>query len=591
MDKREYEKKVEVVREYILSQSSDTVHGEESLRQMASENNVTVKSLRNFADGNDSALAKPVVTLWSKLIHGSDVLAGEVVNDLTAMSGAAVGPGDDLRNARFDQYDLIEETRPEADRALAVWADTVVHGSSGDSDRYGVAFEAQPITPNESFRKVLNGISAHLNTNVLPPDEKHMLVRDVVKNGGDFEQLGLGVGVDGRVHVTELFSMPVRQMRVLKGDPTYRYGLFLPGQTVPDEQFEDWKISYFANKQSRSDDYGRSQFRSCLRTWVQVEALEVSIMTRRLTRSGQSKKWTVDTSKATTEKERLNILKQHRDFRKKQKAVDMSGNLQKQRIAMPEDEDYIVGKTGKDAVGDVENLEGDSMIGEITDFNHFFNKFLTGLGPPKAYLGYEADTQRSVATELAINFARMARRLQMRIIQGLNHLFWVELILRGIDPRSARYMIYAPPLGTRDEQIRAQIQQTHALTVMQLSQAFNKTGKQPSIEWFLRYVMNYDDEAIASMDYMNIKGGKPDAAKKDDPTPGQTDGVIKQIAASRRLTAEISLTKFLIDESILAKMKPEELETAWNRTGATQLPKMNVEQCARDLWIPELHKA
>lgn len=589
MKKEAFNRAVAKVRDHLSLYLGD--EDKELLTQLAGEHEVSVRSLRKFAEGDDTALAKPVVAVWSRLL-GSNVFAnGTSTADLMALMGITSEVTNSSRLARLDQYDMIEDTRSECDRGLTVWSDTVIYGSSGDTDRYGGGFEAHPVAQNESFRIKLEDISYRINNLVLPDAEKHKVTRDVVKYGEHFEQIGLGKAEDGNTHVTALAPLSIRQTQILHNHPSGdRYGLFLPGQIAPYLTFPDWKVIQFASKKSRNDEHGRSQFQSLLRSWVQVEAMEAGIIIRRLERSGQKKKWTVDTSGCANDKEALKLVLSHRDANKKRKTVDMNQNLDRQRISIPDGDDLFVGRKSKDAAGDVENLEGDQMIGEINDFSHFFNKFLTGLGPPKFYLGYEQDTQRSVATELAVNFARMARRIQGRIIQGLNQLYWIELILLGIDPRKARYTIFAPPLGTRDELIRAQIMSAKSLAVMNLSKAFGSTGKQPSTEWFLRYFNIVDDEAIAALDLATVIG-KGNTAKTTDPKPKESVEIVAHLLNNRRLRSEVDYTRLLLNEAAMSKMSPEQYEKIWRNIGVPLLPTMDVAQCARDLWIPELHAA
>ena len=227
-----------------------------------------------------------------------------------------------------------------------------------------------------------------------------------------------------------------------------RYGRFLPGQHEPEDTWPDWKIAHFANKVNRGDLYGRGILHSNLRSWVQIEAMEGGMMTRRLERASQRYKHVVDTSGLDFE-HAMQRLRQYRTENKKIRTVDGDRNFHHQRIAAPPDEDVIVGRAGKDGVADVAPMEGDAHLAEIADFLHFWNKWLSGLGPPKHQLGYEQDTMRSVGTELHIVFARKSRRMCINFIRGLNHLYWIELLLAGVDPRKVPYVIIPPPMGTR----------------------------------------------------------------------------------------------------------------------------------------------
>jgi hypothetical protein len=485
--KRDYQLAVQKVRRHLLSleDAPDATH-ERSLKACAVSLEIAVTKLRQFRDGTTTnALSKSLVLAFSRLLGtDSDIGRGDTADGFEYEN--FYGASNDVRNARYDNYDVITMTRPEADSACSVWADMVVTGSVGEGNRYSGGFEPALVNPDESIRKLLSNIAFRVNQYVLPDNEKHNLVRDMAKYGTWFEQVGVTKYADGW-HIEKMAPMPVREMRCLPGDdPAKAFGRFRPGATEPDPTFPAWKIPFFANRKSRADEYGSSIFESCLRSWVQVEAMEGGMITRRLERAPMRYKWIIDTSGSSGPDDRRKIVNQWKEDNKKIKTVDGTQNYHKQRITPPAGEDLYVPRSEKESPADVSVLEGDAHLAEIADFLHFWNKWLSGLGPPKHHLGYEADTMRSVGTDLTIVFARKARRMQLNFIQGLNHLYWLELILAGIDPRSIQYVIFPPSLGTRDELVRAQVAMAYGTTIRYLSTAFATTGQVPSIQWFLK---------------------------------------------------------------------------------------------------------
>jgi len=598
-----FDRDVSTLRNYLSGlDHSPGESGDGTIRYAAKEHHVKVKDLLDFRNGKDAALAKSLVTVWAQLV-GTDsaITMGDVAIDPSGW-GTSIPNMEHTRLARYDQFDIITGTRPEADSAESVWADMTTTGSMGEDSRYGGAFNPHPISPNASLSSTLNDISYRLNRYIMPDHQKWLLVRDLAHYGSWFEQIGIGP-VDGGTHVARIAPMDPREMRVMPdATPDKTYGRYPRGYYEPTATWPAWKIVHFANRMSRLDTYGRSIHQSNLRSWVQVEAMEAAMITARLEHAPQRFKHIISTKSATSWDDKQKRIKEYKETNKKVRTVDGDKNYQRQRITPDPGADFIVGRDDKDSPADITTLEGDKNLSNITDFQHFFNKFLAGLGPPKLHLGYEADTMRSVGTELTIVFARKARRMQMAFIQGLNHLYWVELILMGIDPRKAKYMIFPPSLGTRDELVRAQIAQTHAMTVQALAKSFAMTGNMPSINWFLKYVMHFDDESLPSVKDLvpatagtsggsnadngdGTQSGAGDAKTGPIVSPGEAANMQASLHENPGIANELKYLSFLLDERSIRRMDVAEIDRKGLLNFGDYRPNFDVEECARGLGI------
>ena len=542
-----------------------------TLQSVAVSHGVSVSKLRSFRDGTNTALDKSLITTWAKLLGAdSDIDTGD---PLDRQWLATLLQQDTSRVGRYRTYDVIDETRPEAARALDCWADIVTTGSVGE-DRYSGGFEPNYGGELARERKLLNVIAEEINTHLLPPAELHMLVRDMAKFGDQFEQIGLEKR-EGQMSIGTLVNMPVKTMHYNRQengsiDPAKAFKQVMPGKTEPSALFPAWKIVHFCNKFSRGDTYGRSIFYSNLRSHIQIEAMEAGMMIRRLERAPFRLKHVLDLAHCNSQQEQEQAIDKAILRHKKVKTIDGNRNFHQQKISMPADQDLFVPKRTVDSPADIVGIQGDANLDQTGDFDHFWSKWCSGLGPPKAHLGYEMDTMRSTGVELHAVFARMGRRLQMKVIRGLVHLYWVSLILRGFDPRSVPFTIYPPAVGTRDELLRAQVQVAHATTVRYLAQAFAQTGKVPSIPWFLQYVMGLDDEVIDKLqleDVMLTTKGALDAPTNGGNTPqnnssgGPSDQHAMELAsaamASGDIREEIARTRFLFNEQAIGLRKPE----------------------------------
>lgn len=426
------------------------------------------------------------------------------------------------RNQRYDLYDQIDQdTRPEAKGALDAWADLAVTGSVGEDVRHTGGFEPE-LDPRhgQEIKELMGREARHLNSFIIPEESKLLIHRGMVKYGSQWGEIGYAV-LNGMWRIAALRPRHCRTMyhhREEDGsiNPERAYKQIIkPGGGDNDATFFAMhEIACFQNLQNWGDVDGTSIFQPMLRSYVQIEAQEASLIVRRLERASMKYKRTIDVSGCDGPDHILDTVKKYRDSVRKKLTVDTNRSLSMQRINPPAGEDEIVAKRTVDSPANVEVLEGDSHMDTIADITEVtLPKWFSGLGPPKAHVGWEGGTQRSVITDLHIVFARKVRRLQLKFIQTLNQLYWISLMLRGVDPRTVRFTIFPPSLGTRDELIRAQVQLLHATTTKYLYDAFGMTGKAPDPKWALKYIMGLDEEAITSLDLVEViqpagKGGK-----------------------------------------------------------------------------------
>lgn len=508
------ERESKTVRRYltVLADGRGNVaKGAHSIDSVAEDLGVSADSLREYRDGADEALGRDTVAMFAKLLGrpGADML-GYPLDDALGIgdadginTSASLLAEESVRRARLLTYHLIDSTRTEAHSALDAWADLAVTGNIGEGARYSGGFE--PVVYNAADRTVqlMKNVESQVNGRLLPDDQKLLAFRGMMKYGDQFGELGLQKTAGGGYQIGSILPLHARTMAIHRDpetfdyDPNYAYKQILVGRYEPVAKFPEWKVIHFANTVNWGDWYGESLFQPCLRSHMQTEAMEAAMMIRRLERASLRYKHIVDTGMIDGgEDEIKKKINAYRDRFKKARTIDGNRNFRTQKISIPGNEDLIVPKRDKEDVSNIEVLEGDANIGEIEDFRHFWKKWLSGLGVPSAHLGYEDDSSKTGVNDKHIVFARRVRRAQIKFIAGMNHLYWVSLILRGIDPRTIRYTIFPPSLGTRDELIRAQILLARSTVCQYLAAALGQSGKMPSIAWFLKYVMEFDDDVI-----------------------------------------------------------------------------------------------
>lgn len=569
----------QTVRAYLvnLPDSHGNSKSGNSLEGFAREFDLQVADLTQFRDGRDDALSTSMVTALAKVMGSDGAVDGHDYDHRMDRGGfyrftaAGMSREDDARMSRYEHYELIDRTRPEAHSACNAWADLGITGGLGGEQRRP-PFRPEYYGADEAMAAVLKEIEENVNTRLLPNEQKLQAFRGMAKFGDQWGELALAQR-DGQTQIVRVAPRHARTMYVNRTedgsiDETEPYIQRLPSDRREIAKFAHWKIMRLCNRVEWGAVYGESIFEPCLRSYIQLEAMEVSMIVRRLTRAPLRYHHILDVGHlhadeidAALERRRLKL--------KKRATVEVDGKIGRMGINLPTEEDMFSGKKDQNSPSDIKRLEGDENIGEIADFVHFFDKWLSGLGPPKAHLGYENNTMRSVITDLHIVFARKVRHMQMKFIAGLNHLYWVSLVLRGIDPRTVPYLIVPPTMGTRDELIRAQIMQMQATTLKYMCDGMGITGQAPSPKWLIKWVMGMPDEATDQLELLKVvKQSK--GAMKNDPGTGtkSSDARSAEIAAqflqSDDVAKQATLVSFLVGERAIAMRKEGALNIELN---------------------------
>lgn len=518
MATQRHERDAQTLRRYLemLPEVGNASEGSNTLQEQALEWGADPNELREFRNGNDAAISPRLVTAYTRLLGGNADLRGSdydygmpIPDPSTRGWYQSMIQQQFARVTRLRQFDIIDRTRPEAHSALNSWADLAVAGNVGEVDRFHGGFEALPLLKGRDVNQTFSRINENINRYLMPEHVKWMCFRGMVMNGDEFAEVGLEQDRLGRFLPTALSHRDPRTIFVNRNkdgsyDPERHWQQIPPGKLEPVAHFPVWKLVHFCRRQRWGATYGESIFEPLLRSYIQIEAMEGAMVVRRLERAAQRLKHLVDIGQINGETAIKKYLRDYVRRHRKVKVVDYARQFAVQKITPPVGEDVFVPKRHKDDPADVAVLEGDATIGETGDVDKFYAKWFAGLGPPRGHLGWEDGVIRSVLTDQHIVFARKVRTLQLRFNAGMNHLVWLHLILAGVDPRSVKYAIFPPSLGTKDELMRAQVQMLHAQTVKYLSEAFALTGEAPSPQWMLKTFMGLDEESLAGLDLKKV---------------------------------------------------------------------------------------
>lgn len=604
-----------------LPEVGNAKRGVKSLDDWADAIGAKKDDLVAFRDGNQYSLPSTSISLFVQLIgRGTMGMPGYEFDDsMGNFDYGVTGPWGSLealelnRIAKLRTFNLIDTTRGEANSALNCYADLGVTGNIGETSRFTGGFEPTVFEGAQTSKDAFAADAAHINQNLFPDDQKWLAFRGMAKFGGQFGEIGLGMK-KGRQYIDRFRSMNARTMCVHRGengeyDPNYAYKQCIPGQLVPIAQFPEWQICHFKNEMDWGGIYGKSIFDGGLRAWMQLEAMEQSMIIRRMERAGQRYKFTIDTGMVDGGDDGCAAKLEHERNRfKKRKTLDHNRNMRNQSISLPPNEDIFIAKRDDKSPADVEILNGDEYIEAIGDVEYFRDMWLAKLGPPKAHLGIESEGSKTGVNDLHIVFARKVRAMQLKFVAtGLNHLYWVSMVLRGIDPRSVRYVIFPPGLGTRDELIASQVMLAHATSIQYLAKAFGQSGKQPSIQWFLKYVMGFDDEVVQSLDLPGMiskvvvqQPGGAGAGFKNDPAKNGPKSEKEEkefeemadVAVSQPSVANAAMiAEYLVTERRIQMRDPKIIPQLWESQSRMTKPfANNFDEVVRSLGITQLRK-
>jgi hypothetical protein len=220
-------------------------------------------------------------------------------------------------------------------------------------------------------------------------------------------------------------------------DPTRAYWWadeLWTGQDAPQDAtwFADWQIVHARWAHDEGSRYGRPLFASGRKAWKRIDEGELDIAVRRKTRAG---------------------LKYNHKFPDGTDAPAIEAYKEQNQDALENPTAAIADFFG---TVDIEAIEGDGRLGDITDVMHHIRTWWVASPVPMSLLGYGQDLNRDVLQEQKKQYDRaldaIASWIDKDIIQPLIELQWR---LKGIWPGALTYEIVRPsrnPLTASDLQ-------------------------------------------------------------------------------------------------------------------------------------------
>ena len=317
--------------------------------------------------------------------------------------------------------------------------------------------------------------------------------RNLVKYGDFFLELEIADEL-GIINVMPLSSYemsrvegfdPENPQRVKFVYAPYQNPYMAVGQTTKKE-FENYEIAHFRlNSDSNFLPYGKSMVEGARRVWKQLTLMEDAMLIHRVMRAPEKRIFKVDVGNIPPN-EVDNYMQKIINASKKVPFVDeRTGEYNLKYNMMNLIEDYYMPVRGSDNGTSIDTLKG-LEYNMIDDINYLKGKLMAALKIPKAYLGYEEDTNgKATLASMDIRFAKTIERVQRVLISELTKIAIVHLYSQGInDDRLTDFTLEltVPSRIYEQEQVELYTSKVALIQQMQQTKMFSK-------EWMYESVM------------------------------------------------------------------------------------------------------
>jgi len=318
-------------------------------------------------------------------------------------------------------------------------------------------------------------------------------VRNLVKYGDSYLQLemaeGLGI-INGLALSTYEMSRvegfdPQNPQRVKFIYAPYQNPYNAVGQTAKKE-YENYEIAHFRlNNDSNFLPYGKSMLEGARRVWKQLMLMEDAMLIHRVMRAPEKRIFKIDVGNIPPN-EVDNYMQKIINASKKVPFVDeRTGEYNLKYNVQNLIEDYYMPVRGSDNGTSIDTLKG-LEYNMTDDINYLKGKLMAALQIPKAYLGYEEDTNgKATLAAMDIRFAKTIERIQRVIVSELTKIAIIHLYAQGIeDDRLTDFTLELtiPSKIYEQEQVELYTSKVALIQQMQQTKMFSK-------EWMYEAVM------------------------------------------------------------------------------------------------------
>jgi hypothetical protein len=317
--------------------------------------------------------------------------------------------------------------------------------------------------------------------------------RNLVKYGDFYLQLEMAENIG----IVNILPMSTYEMSRIEGfDPEnpqrvkfvyapYQNPYNAVGQTAKKE-YENYEIAHFRlNNDSNFLPYGKSMLEGGRRVWKQLMLMEDAMLIHRVMRAPEKRIFKVDVGNIPPN-EVDNYMQKIINGSKKVPFIDeRTGEYNLKYNMQNLIEDYYMPVRGSDNGTSIDTLKG-LEYNMTDDLNYLKGKLMAALQIPKAYLGYEEDTNgKATLAAMDVRFAKTIERIQRVIISELTKIAIIHLYAQGIDDdRLTNFTLELtiPSKIYEQEKIELYTSKVALITQMQQTKMFSK-------EWMYQAIM------------------------------------------------------------------------------------------------------
>jgi hypothetical protein len=320
-----------------------------------------------------------------------------------------------------------------------------------------------------------------------------MWTRNLVKYGDFYLQLEMAEGLG----IVNVLPMSTYEMSRIEGfDPTnpqrvkfvyapYQNPYNAVGQTAKKE-YENYEVAHFRlNGDANFLPYGKSMIEGGRRVWKQLSLMEDAMLIHRVMRAPEKRIFKVDVGNIPPN-EVDNYMQKIINNSKKVPFIDeRTGEYNLKYNIQNLIEDYYMPVRGSDSGTSIDTLKG-LEYNMIDDINYLKGKLMAALQIPKAFLGYEEETNgKATLAGMDVRFAKTIERIQRVLVSELTKIAIVHLYAQGIeDERLTNFSLELTIPSKIYEQEKVELYNAKVQLIQQMQQT-----KMLSKEWMYEAIL------------------------------------------------------------------------------------------------------
>jgi hypothetical protein len=386
-----------------------------------------------------------------------------------------------------------------------------------------------------------------------------MWTRNLVKYGDFYLQLEMAEGL-GIINVLPLSTY---EMSRIEGfDPTnpqrvkfvyapYQNPYNAVGQTAKKE-YENYEIAHFRlNGDANFLPYGKSMIEGARRVWKQLSLMEDAMLIHRVMRAPEKRIFKIDVGNIPPN-EVDNYMQKIINNSKKVPFVDeRTGEYNLKYNIQNLIEDYYMPVRGSDSGTAIDTLKG-LEYNMIDDINYLKGKMMAALQIPKAFLGYEEETNgKATLAGMDVRFAKTIERIQRIMISELTKIAIVHLYAQGYrDEKLTSFSLELtiPSKIYEQEKVELFNSKVQLIELMQRTKMFSKT-------WMYEAIMGMAKDEQNDMTLQVLEDVKQQYRLNSIETQGVDPAKETGVEAPTNVEEEIAKIKAELDEEGVGRPK------------------------------------